>query len=77
MPPLADRGLWHLQNSFHGRTFATMALTNSKTYYRAGFAPLLPGVLTSSYPYCLHCKTRQAVPDGDEWYKVSGANEEA
>jgi len=57
-------------NSFHGRTFATMALTNSKIYYRAGFAPLLPGVLTSSYPYCLHCKTRQAAPDGDDWYKI-------
>lgn len=57
-------------NSFHGRTFATMALTNSKTYYRAGFGPLLPGVLTSTYPYCLHCKTRQAAADGGEWYKI-------
>lgn len=57
-------------NSFHGRTFATMSLTNSKTYYRAGFGPLLPGIHTNSYPYCLHCKARQADPDGNQWYKL-------
>jgi 4-aminobutyrate aminotransferase len=57
-------------NSFHGRTFGTMALTNSKTYYRAGFGPLLPAIVTSSYPYCLHCKARQAAPDGGDWYKL-------
>ena len=31
-----------LQNSFHGRTYGSMAVTTSKTYYRQGFAPLMP-----------------------------------
>ena len=33
-----------LQGGFHGRTFGAMALTTSKTVYRQGFAPLMPGV---------------------------------
>ena len=62
---------WRLQNSFHGRTFGAMALTTSKTYYRQGFAPLMPQVVVAPYPYCLHCKVRQAHPEGDSWYKAS------
>lgn len=38
-------------HSFHGRTNATMALTTSKTIYRAGFGPLMPGVFVTPYPY--------------------------
>ena len=60
-----------VQNSFHGRTFGAMALTTSKTYYRQGFAPLMPQVVVAPYPYCLHCKVRQAHPEGDSWYKAS------
>ena len=60
-----------MQNSFHGRTFGAMALTTSKTYYRQGFAPLMPQVVVAPYPYCLHCKVRAAHPEGDSWYKVS------
>ncbi len=37
--------------SFHGRTAATMALTTSKTIYRAGFAPLPAGVYVTPFPY--------------------------
>ncbi len=37
--------------SFHGRTAATMALTTSKTIYRAGFGPLPSGVFVSPFPY--------------------------
>ena len=37
-----------------------MGLTTSKTVYRQGFGPLIPGVLTAPYPNCLHCKARQA-----------------
>ncbi len=37
--------------SFHGRTAATMALTTSKTIYRAGFGPLPSGVFVAPYPY--------------------------
>ena len=58
------------QNSFHGRTYGSMAVTTSKTYYRQGFAPLMPQVVVAPYPYCLHCKVREAHPEGDSWYKV-------
>jgi 4-aminobutyrate aminotransferase len=37
--------------SFHGRTAGTMALTTSKTSYRAGFGPLPSGVFVSPFPY--------------------------
>ena len=37
--------------SFHGRTAGTMALTTSKTIYRAGFGPLPSGVFVAPYPY--------------------------
>src|SRR5512147_1884863 len=37
--------------SFHGRTAGTMALTTSKTVYRAGFGPLPAGVFVAPYPY--------------------------
>ena len=47
-----------------------MALTTSKTYYRQGFGPFMPEVYISPYPYCLHCKVRQAAPGGKDWYKV-------
>jgi 4-aminobutyrate aminotransferase len=37
--------------SFHGRTAGTMALTTSKTIYRAGFGPLPSGVFIAPFPY--------------------------
>ncbi|MEW6030551.1 MAG: aminotransferase class III-fold pyridoxal phosphate-dependent enzyme [Chloroflexota bacterium] len=40
--------------SFHGRTHATMALTTSKTIYRAGFAPLVAGVYVAPFPYAFN-----------------------
>ncbi|EFJ48529.1 hypothetical protein VOLCADRAFT_90848 [Volvox carteri f. nagariensis] len=45
---------------FHGRTLGSMALTSSKTIYRQGFGPLMPGVHIAPYPYCLHCKAQVA-----------------
>jgi len=39
------------QGSFHGRTQGTMALTTSKTIYRAGYQPLPAGVFVAPYPY--------------------------
>lgn len=39
------------QGSFHGRTAGTMSLTTSKTIYRAGYQPLMPGVFVTPYPY--------------------------
>jgi 4-aminobutyrate aminotransferase len=37
--------------SFHGRTHLTMAMTTSKTIYRVGYQPLVPGVFVAPYPY--------------------------
>jgi 4-aminobutyrate aminotransferase len=36
--------------SFHGRTHLTMAMTTSKTSYRAGYAPLPGGVFVAPFP---------------------------
>lgn len=37
--------------SFHGRTHLTMAMTNSKTTYRAGYQPLVSGIFAAPFPY--------------------------
>ncbi len=37
--------------SFHGRTHLTMAMTTSKTVYRTGYQPLVPGIFVAPYPY--------------------------
>ena len=39
------------QGSFHGRTHATMSMTTSKTIYRAGYQPLVPGIFVAPFPY--------------------------
>jgi 4-aminobutyrate aminotransferase len=39
------------QGSFHGRTAQTMAMTNSKTVYRAGYQPLPGGIVVAPFPY--------------------------
>ncbi len=38
------------QGSFHGRTHLAMAMTTSKTGYRAGYAPLPSGVFVAPFP---------------------------
>jgi 4-aminobutyrate aminotransferase len=42
------------QGSFHGRTHLTMAMTTSKTIYRTGHQPLVPGIFVTPYPYAFH-----------------------
>src|SRR4051812_34912019 len=41
--------------SFHGRTLGALSLTARKATQRAGFGPLLPGVVHAPYPYCYRC----------------------
>jgi len=36
---------------FHGRTHLTMAMTTSKTIYRAHYQPLVAGIFVAPYPY--------------------------
>ena len=38
------------QGSFHGRTHLAMAMTTSKTGYRAGHSPLPSGVFVAPFP---------------------------
>jgi 4-aminobutyrate aminotransferase len=48
------------QGSFHGRTAGTMALTTSKTIYRAGYQPLPAGVFVAPYPYAFRLGITEA-----------------
>jgi 4-aminobutyrate aminotransferase len=43
--------------SFHGRTHLTMAMTTSKTVYRVGYQPLVPGIFVAPYPYAYRLGT--------------------
>jgi len=49
------------QGSFHGRTHMAMAMTTSKTGYRAGHAPLPAGVYVSPFPDPLAADSEAAV----------------
>jgi len=51
------------QGGFHGRTIGTMSLTASKTIYRAGYQPLMPGVFFAPYAYCYRCPKADANPE--------------
>ncbi|MGH3328508.1 MAG: aspartate aminotransferase family protein [Streptomycetales bacterium] len=42
------------QGSFHGRTIGAASLTTSGSKFRAGFAPLMSGVVTAPFPYAYH-----------------------
>jgi 4-aminobutyrate aminotransferase len=50
------------QRGFHGRTVGSMSLTASKTIYRAGFQPLMPGVFFAPYAYCYRCPKAEVDP---------------
>jgi 4-aminobutyrate aminotransferase len=41
--------------SFHGRTLGALSLTARKAVQRAGFGPLVPGVVHAPYPNCYRC----------------------
>ena len=38
------------RDAFHGRTFGAASLTSSNLNYRAGYEPLLPGVVLAPFP---------------------------
>lgn len=50
------------ERSFHGRTVGTMSLTASKSIYREGYQPLMPGVFFAPYAYCYRCPKAEANP---------------
>jgi 4-aminobutyrate aminotransferase len=41
--------------SFHGRTMGALSLTARKAVQRAGFGPMVPGVVHAPYPNCYRC----------------------
>src|SRR5271169_3801372 len=41
--------------AFHGRTMGALSLTARKAVQRAGFGPMLPGVVHAPYPNCYRC----------------------
>ena len=45
---------------FHGRTMGALSLTARKAVQRAGFGPLVPGVLHAPYPYCYRCPSARS-----------------
>ncbi|MBN1159895.1 MAG: aminotransferase class III-fold pyridoxal phosphate-dependent enzyme [Candidatus Diapherotrites archaeon] len=48
-------GYLAMNNCFHGRTFGSVSMTNSKMIIRAGFEPFLPVVAHTEFPYCYRC----------------------
>jgi 4-aminobutyrate aminotransferase len=48
--------------SFHGRTMGALSLTARKAVQRAGFGPLIPGVIHTPYANCYRCPYGQT-PD--------------
>jgi 4-aminobutyrate aminotransferase len=51
------------QRGFHGRTVGAMSLTTTKTIFRAGYQPLMPGVFIAPYAYCYRCPKAEANPE--------------
>ena len=49
--------------SFHGRTLGALSLTARKAVQRAGFGPLLPGVVHAPYPELLPLPVRHRRPE--------------
>jgi len=54
-------------DSFHGRTFGTMAFSSTSPEQRRYFHPLMPGVTLVPYPYCYRCPYKLKYPDCNLW----------
>lgn len=50
------------RGAFHGRSMGALSLTASKTKYREGFGPLLPGVHHAHYAACHDCPVNRSYP---------------
>jgi 4-aminobutyrate aminotransferase len=55
--------------AFHGRTMGSLSLTASKAVQRHRFAPLIPDVTHTPYPYCYRCPFHLEYP-GCEFHCV-------
>lgn len=61
------------EGGFHGRTHLTMAMTMSKTSYRAMYQPLPPGIFAAPYASCYHCPVATYGMTHDQRAAVSAA----
>lgn len=52
--------------AFHGRTYGSLSITSSKPVQRAGFSPLVPGVVHVPYPYPYRCPFGASPDDPEE-----------
>lgn len=50
------------RGAFHGRSMGSLSLTASKTKYREGFGPFLPGVHHAHYASCFDCPVGRSYP---------------
>jgi 4-aminobutyrate aminotransferase len=53
--------------SFHGRSYGSLSITGSSARYRAGFGPMLPGVVHAPYADCLDSYTSIDSPDAPDY----------
>jgi 4-aminobutyrate aminotransferase/(S)-3-amino-2-methylpropionate transaminase len=51
------------QNSFHGRTLLTLALTSKTKTYKTGFGPFPPEVYRLPFAYCYRCPIHLEYPE--------------
>ena len=54
-------------NSFHGRTYGTMAFSSTSPVQRQNFHPVMPGVTLVPYPYCYRCPYKLKYPACNLW----------
>ena len=52
-------GIIAFEGGFHGRTLGTLALTSSKSKYKAHMGPFPSAVYTTPYPYCYRCQVHR------------------
>ncbi|MDK2383397.1 MAG: acetyl ornithine aminotransferase family protein, partial [Candidatus Korarchaeota archaeon] len=52
--------------AFHGRTYGSLSITSSKPVQRAGFSPLVPGIVHVPYPYSYRCPFGASPDDPEE-----------
>lgn len=53
--------------SFHGRSYGAVSITASNSRYKAGFGPLLSGVVHAPYADCLSSYTDIEAPDAPDY----------
>jgi len=48
--------------AFHGRTYGSLSLSGSKPLHKAGYEPIVPGIIHVPYGYCYRCPVNLTYP---------------